>query len=238
MTIYTYDEVASWIDHSLLTPTLTTNELEAGCALALRYRVASVCILPFYLKRCRDLLEGSTVRPSTTVGFPHGGHTTACKAREAQQALEDGAMELDVVVNVNKVKSSDWKYVRSELKELVDGTHGYGQKIKVIFENAYLTDEEKIALCRMCSELGADWVKTSTGFAPSGANVADVALLRLHSAESVGVKAAGGIGDLDSVFAMHAAGANRVGSSRTERILEEYERRFGEGGETRQRSSS
>src|SRR5271165_5796237 len=134
---YDYASIAKMIDHSLLNPTLTTRELEAGCALALRYDVASVCILPYALARCAETLARSTVNASTTIGFPHGGHTTAIKLAEAQQALRDGGQELDVVINISKARSGDWAYVQEELRVLTDTTHAGGAKIKVIFENAY-----------------------------------------------------------------------------------------------------
>src|SRR5438034_7844977 len=128
------------IDHSLLNPALTANDLEQGIQLALAYDVASVCILPYFLQRCADRLRGSGVKASTTIGFPHGGHTTPVKLAETQQALADGGEELDMVVNISKVLSGDWEYVRREIKALTDATHAAGQKIKVIFENCYLTD--------------------------------------------------------------------------------------------------
>ena len=160
---YTYSDVAKMIDHSLLNPTLTWNELEHGIALALAYDVASVCILPYAVKFCSERLCGSNVRASTTIGFPHGGHTTAVKVAEARWALADGAEELDMVVNISQVLSADWSYVSDDIGAVVAETHAAGQKVKVIFENAYLQDDQKIRLCEICAELRADWVKTSTG---------------------------------------------------------------------------
>src|SRR5512142_1051174 len=151
---YTYSDIAKMIDHSLLNPTLTDRDLEQGCRLALEYDVASVCIMPYGLKRCAEMLKGSTVKASTTIGFPHGGHTTAIKVAEAEQALADGGQELDMVVNISKVLSGDWPYVREDIKAVVDTTHAAGQKVKVIFENCYLDDGRKIRLCEICSELG------------------------------------------------------------------------------------
>src|ERR1039458_4942443 len=145
---YTYLDIAKMIDHSLLNPTLTAADFESGCALALQYDVASVCILPYYLRRCAGLLRGSNVRASTTIGFPHGGHTTAVKTAEARQALADGGEELDMVVNISAVLSGDWDYVRRDMAAVIDATHTAGQKVKVIFENCYLNDEQKIRLCR------------------------------------------------------------------------------------------
>jgi len=227
MDSYSYEEIAGMIDHSLLNPSLTAKELDDGCALAVRYSVASVCIVPWALSRCAELLAGSNVRPSTTIGFPHGGHTTAVKLAEARQAIQDGGQELDVVINISKARSGDWRYVQSELAALADTTHAGGARIKVIFENAYLDDAEKIRLCEICGEIGADWVKTSTGYAPSGATIDDLKLMRAHIAPHVQVKAAGGIRDLDALLAVRAIGVSRVGATRTESMLEECRKRLG-----------
>src|SRR5881296_464498 len=148
------------IDHSLLNPTLTAAKLEEGIQIALKHDVASVCIMPYYLKRCSQLLKGSNVKASTTLGFPHGGHTTAVKVAEAKQALDDGGEELDLVVNISQVLSGNWDFVRADIKAVVDLTHARGQKAKVIFENCYLNDAQKVRLCEICGELKADWVKT------------------------------------------------------------------------------
>jgi len=224
---YTYAEIAKTIDHSLLNPTLTVADLEAGCRLALEYDVASVCILPYYLQRCAELLRGSTVKASTTIGFPHGGHTTAIKAAETRRALDDGGEELDMVVNISKVLSGDWNYVRDDIAAVIEPTHARGQKVKVIFENSYLQDEHKIRLCEICAELGADWVKTSTGYAPSGATIEDLKLMRAHSPAQVQVKAAGGVRDLDKLLEVRALGVSRVGASKTKEMLDECRRRLG-----------
>jgi deoxyribose-phosphate aldolase len=224
---FDYQSIAKMIDHSLLNPALTVRELEEGCALALRYEVASVCILPYYLARCSELLAGSTVNSSTTIGFPHGGHTTAIKVAEARQALKDGGQELDVVINISKARSADWQYVRDELEQLTTCIHAGGAKIKVIFENAYLDDAAKVRLCEICGEIGVDWVKTSTGYAPSGATFADLELMRKHSPARVQVKAAGGIRDLDTLLAVRAIGVSRAGATRTEAMLEDCRKRLG-----------
>jgi len=223
---YTYADISKMIDHSLLNPTLTVPELEAGCQLAMEYDVASVCILPYYLKRCADLLRGSTVQASTTIGFPHGGHITSTKIAEAKQALADGGQELDMVVNISQVLSGNWDYVRQEIKGVVDLAHNAGQKVKVIFENAYLKDEHKIRLCQICGDVNADWVKTSTGYAPSGATMDDLKLMRKHAPSHVQVKAAGGIRDLDTLLAVREIGVSRCGASRTKEILDETKRRL------------
>jgi deoxyribose-phosphate aldolase len=224
---YDYASIAKMIDHSLLNPTLTTRELEEGCALAIRYDVASVCIMPFALARCAELLKGTTVKASTTIGFPHGGHTTAVKLAEARQALADGGQELDVVINISKARSGEWQYVRDELAALAETIHAGGAKMKVIFENAYHDDAAKIRLCEISAEVGADWVKTSTGYAPSGATLADLELMRKHSPARVQVKAAGGIRDLDALLAVRDLGVSRVGATRTEAMLEDCRKRLG-----------
>ncbi|HUG68901.1 MAG TPA: deoxyribose-phosphate aldolase [Pirellulaceae bacterium] len=224
---YTYEDMAKMIDHSLLNPTLAVDDLEAGIQLALAYDVASVCILPYYLKRCAGLLTGSTVKASTTIGFPHGGHTTAIKRAEAEQAVADGCQELDLVTNISQVLSGDWDYVREDIRAVIDVAHAAGQKVKVIFENCYLNDEQKIRLCEVCSELRADWVKTSTGYGTGGATHEDLKLMRRHAASHVQVKAAGGIRDLDGLLAVRDLGVSRCGASRTKDILDECRKRLG-----------
>jgi deoxyribose-phosphate aldolase len=226
---YSYLEIAKMIDHSLLNPSLTMDELEAGCALARKYDVASVCILPYAVARSAELLAGSGVVSSTTVGFPHGGHTTAAKLFEAQQALRSGATELDAVINISKARSGDWKYVREELGELTALAHNARAKIKVIFENAYHDDAAKIRLCEICGEVGVDWVKTSTGYASSGATLEDLRLMRKHSPPNVQVKAAGGIRTLDALLEVREIGVTRVGATRTAEMLEDCRKRLGLG---------
>jgi len=224
---YTYSNIAKMIDHSLLNPALTVPELEAGCQLARLFDVASVCILPYYVARCAEILAGSTVQPSTTIGFPHGGHTTAVKLAEVAQALKDGATELDMVINISQARSGNWNYVSREIGLLGHATHDAGAKIKVIFENAHLEDAAKIRLCEICGEIGVDWVKTSTGYASSGATLADLALMRRHSPPSVQVKAAGGIRTLDALLEVRALGVTRVGATRTAEMLNECRHRLG-----------
>jgi deoxyribose-phosphate aldolase len=214
------------IDHSLLNPTLRVGELEQGCRLARDYEVASVCILPWFARRCAAILEGSAVHTSTTIGFPHGGHCTVTKVAEARQALADGARELDMVSNISAVLSGEWDYVRDDLKAVIDVTHQGGGKVKVIFENCYLEDAHKIRLCELCSELGADWVKTSTGYGSGGATDEDLILMRRHAAPQVQVKAAGGIRDLDALLRVRALGVTRSGATRTAAMLDECRRRL------------
>ena len=224
---YTYSDVATMIDHSLLNPTLTSADLEAGCRLARAYDVASVCIMPFALKQCAELLAESTVKASTTIGFPHGANTTAIKLAETLQALQDGGEELDMVVNISQVLSGNWDYVCADIRAVTEATHAAGQKVKVIFENCYLNDAQKIRLCEICGDLGVDWVKTSTGYGTSGATMEDLALMRKHAPANVQVKAAGGIRDLDTVLAIRELGVTRCGASRTQEILDEANRRLG-----------
>lgn len=216
-----YSDIAKMIDHSLLQPFLTVAELEAGCRLAAVYDCASVCIMPHYLKKCAEILAGTTVQPSTTIGFPHGGHVTAIKEAEARQAVADGGAELDMVVNISRVLSGDWNYVRDDIGAVIGVAHAAGAKVKVIFENCYLKDEHKIRLCEICGELKADWVKTSTGYGTGGATFEDLALMRKHSPPHVQVKAAGGIRDLKALLAARDLGVTRCGASKTKEILDE-----------------
>lgn len=223
---YTYLDVAKMIDHALLAPTLTEDDLETGYRLALAYNVASVCIMPFGLRRCAEVLAGSAIKASTTIGFPHGANTTRTKMTETLQALEDGGDELDMVVNISQVLSGNWDYVRADIRAVTDATHAAEQKIKVIFENCYLNDTQKIRLCEICGDLGVDWVKTSTGYGSGGATMEDLALMRKHSPASVQVKASGGIRDLDTLLKARELGVTRCGASRTQEILEEANRRL------------
>jgi deoxyribose-phosphate aldolase len=221
----TYRDLAKMIDHSLLRPMLAQDELEAGCRMAREYDVASVCILPWSLARCAELLAGSTVVPSTVIAFPHGSNRTSVKVFEAERALDDGGLELDMVVNVSKVRSGDWSYVRDDIRAVLEPTHTRGAKLKVIFENCYLDTAQKIRLCEICGELGADWVKTSTGFGTSGAVDEDLVLMRKHSPAHVQVKAASGVRDLDRLIRVRELGCTRAGATVTKEILDEARRR-------------
>jgi len=218
---YRYEDLAGMIDHSLLNPTMTADICEAGIRVALAYGTASVCIMPWYLKRCAELLAGSTVKPSTTIGFPHGGHTAAAKRDEAELALRDGAVELDMVVNISAVLSGRWDLVRDDIRGVVDAAHAAGAKAKVIFENCYLKDDHKIRLCEICGELRADWVKTSTGYGSSGATDEDLKLMRRHAPACVQVKAAGGVRTLQRLLEVRAIGVTRAGATATQVILDE-----------------
>ena len=226
---YTYLDIAKMIDHSLLNPSLTDAELEDGCRLARRYDVASACVKPYFLKRCAELLAGSAVAASTVLGFPHGGNKTAVKVAEAEAALADGGAELDMVANIGKVLSQDWDYVRDDIRAVVNVTHAGGSIVKVIFENCYLEDSHKIRLCEICAEVGADFVKTSTGYGTGGATIADLKLMRKHSPPHIRVKAAGGIRTLDALLEVRAIGVSRSGATRTAQMLDECRQRIEAG---------
>jgi deoxyribose-phosphate aldolase len=224
---YSYLDLAKMIDHSLLNPTMSEKDLEAGMQLALAYDVASVCIMPYYLPRCAEVLAGSTVMPSTTIGFPHGGHTTAIKKLEAEQAIKDGCRELDMVVNISKVLSGDWTYVKSDIQAVIEVAHAAKQKVKVIFENCYLNETHKIKLCEICGDLNADWVKTSTGYGTGGATHDDLKLMRKYSPAHVQVKAAGGVRDLEALIAVREIGVSRCGASKTKEMLDPLRAKLG-----------
>jgi deoxyribose-phosphate aldolase len=217
---FTYAQIAKMIDHSLLQPQLTDDELDRGCALAREYDVASVCIKPYAVRRAVQLLTGSTVAVGTTIGFPHGGHVTAIKVAEAEHAMRDGAVELDMVVNIGKVLSRDWRFVAADVRAVVDAAHASKVIVKVIFENVFLQDEHKEQLCRICAEVGADFVKTSTGYGGAGATDDDLRLMRRCSPPHVQVKAAGGVRDFERLRVVRALGVTRVGATATKAILD------------------
>lgn len=225
---YTYEDISKMIDHSLLAPTLTDEELETGCRLAVLYNVATVCTKPYFVRRCAELLAPSDVKATTTVGFPHGSHSVRIKVAEAKAAIEDGAEELDMVVNIGKVLSEDWDYVTDEIRAVLDVVREHGKILKVIFENCYLQTTHKIRLCEICGQLAVDFVKTSTGYGEGGATIDDLRLMREHCPPHVQVKAAGGIRTLDQLLAVRAIGVTRVGATRTADILDECRRRINE----------
>lgn len=218
---YSLAELAKMFDHSLLQPTLTDADMEKGCAVARECNVASVCIKPYAVAKAVEWLRSSSVLVGTVVGFPHGGHVTRIKVAEAEQAMNDGAVELDMVVNIGKVLSGDWAYAKDDIGAVVDAAHRRGAKVKVIFENCFLQDAHKIRLCEICGELRADWVKTSTGYGDSGATDHDLTLMRKHSPAHVQVKAAGGVRTFDRVLAVRALGVTRIGATATRAILNE-----------------
>lgn len=223
----TIADLAKMFDHSLLQPVLTDAEMERGILLARELNVASVCIKPYGLKLAAKLLAGSTVQASTTIGFPHGGHITPVKVFESERAMDDGATELDMVVNIGKVLSGEWNYVAHDIAAVVDVAHARGAKVKVIFENAFLKEEHKRELCRICGEVRADWVKTSTGYAETGATVEDLKLMRECSPAWVQVKAAGGVRTFEKLLEVRAIGVTRVGATATKQILDEAKAKLG-----------
>ncbi len=227
MTPPTLADLARMFDHSLLQPNLTDADLEKGILLAREYGVASVCIKPYAVRLAAKLLAGSTVQASTTIGFPHGGHVTKIKVAESEIALADGATELDMVVNVGKVLSGEWNYVADDIAAVVRVAHAANAKVKVIFENAYLNTEHKKELCKICGEVRADWVKTSTGYAETGATVEDLKLMRQHSPAHVQVKAAGGVRTYEKLLEVRAIGVTRVGATATKVILDEAKAKMG-----------
>jgi deoxyribose-phosphate aldolase len=231
-------ELAKMIDHSLLHPTMTDAELQAGCEIARKYDVASVCIKPYAVKQAAAWLAGSDVLVGTVIGFPHGGNTTALKVAETIEACQNGATEIDMVVNIGKVLGGDWAYVKAEIQQIHGACLQHGAILKVIFENDYLPDDSyKIRLCEICSEVNAEFVKTSTGYgfvkgkdgkySYDGATDHDLQLMRRHAAPQVQVKAAGGVRTLDDLLKVKSFGVTRVGATATVAMLEEAKKRFG-----------
>jgi len=216
---YNRKNVASIIDHTLLKADATEKDILKCCEEGKKYGFASVCIQPCYVKLAAEVLKGSKVRVATVIGFPLGANLTSVKAFEAARAVEDGADELDMVLNIGALKQGDADYVEKDIRAVVEAASG--ALVKVILETCYLTDEEKVLACKLCKNAGAHFVKTSTGFASAGAVVEDVALMRRTVGTEMGVKAAGGIRTLESLKAMVEAGANRIGTSSGIKILEE-----------------
>jgi deoxyribose-phosphate aldolase len=215
-------QLAKTIDHSLLRPELDDDFVTDGCRLAAEYDVASVCVRPTDVERAAGLLSGTDVAVGTVVAFPHGSVTTAAKVFEAREALDAGATELDMVIDIGALKSARDEHVRVDIAAVVEVGHAASAIVKVILENAYLTDDEKVRGCRLAETAGADFVKTSTGFAPGGATHADLALMRSAVSDHVQVKAAGGVRTLDELLAVMALGVTRIGATQTKPILDEY----------------
>jgi deoxyribose-phosphate aldolase len=218
-------DIAKTIDHSLLRPELDDAFVEDGCRLAAKYDVASVCVRPADVRRARAILDGTDVAVGTTIGFPHGNHATEVKVFEAQRALADGATELDMVIQIGALKSGRDADVEADIRAVVEVGHAAGALVKVIFENAYLTDDEKIRACHLTESAGADFVKTSTGFAPTGATHDDMRLMRANTSPHIQVKAAGGVRTLDALLAVMDLGVTRIGATATESIIEEFRAR-------------
>ena len=232
-------ELAKMIDHSILNPAHTDEDLVKQCEVALAYDVASVCVKPYAVKTAVQRLMNSSVKIGCVIGFPHGNSSTAVKVFEAEQACRDGATEIDMVINIGKALGGDWDYVENEIRQVTDMCHLNNAIVKVIFETDFVTKtEDKIHLCEICTQAGADFVKTSTGYGfvkqangdynYKGATLDDVELMRKHSGPAVQVKCAGGVRTLDDLLKMRAAGATRSGATATEVILEEAKKRFGE----------
>lgn len=233
---YTLNELAGMLDHSLLQPTMTDKDLEEGCAIAAKYHVASVCIKPYYVKRAAELLAGTGVAVGTVIGFPHGGNLTEVKRYETELACRDGATEIDMVINIGKALSGDWDYVAQDIRAVVEEAHRHNALVKVIFENDFITDDPiKVRLSQICEEVGAEYIKTSTGYgfvkgadgkySYKGATEHDLILMRASVSPKVQVKAAGGVRDLDTLIRCRDLGVGRVGATATAVMLEEYERR-------------
>jgi deoxyribose-phosphate aldolase len=232
----TYEDVAKTIDHSLLRPELDDQFIDDGCRLAAKYEVASVCCRPADVPRAVELLAGTSVAVGTVIGFPHGGTTTEVKVFEAEQALRSGATELDMVINIGALRSGRDAYVRDEIAAIVAVAHPAGAIVKVILENAYLDDEQKVRGCKLVEAAGADFVKTSTGFAPTGATHEDLALMRRSVSPHIGVKAAGGVRTLDALLAVMELGVTRIGATATATILDDFRSRKAVGAAARVQS--
>ena len=218
-------DIAKTIDHSLLRPELDDAFIEDGCRLAATYDVASVCVPPAHVRRAAALLAGTEVAVGTVVGFPHGYCTTETKVAETRQALGDGATEIDMVLQIGALRSGRDADVESDIASVVEVAHAAGAIVKVIFENAYLTDDEKVRACRATEAAGADFVKTSTGFAPTGATHDDLRLMRANTSSHIGVKAAGGVRTLDALLDVMALGVTRIGATATQTIIEDFRAR-------------
>lgn len=213
------EQVAKMIDHSLLRPELTTAEVEAGLALAAQYRTASVCVRPADVALAAERLAGTDVLVGTVVGFPHGSSSVATKVFETAEAVDAGAQEIDMVINIARLKDGDTEFTRDEIAAVVDVAHG--RAVKVIFENFFLDHDQKIAGYLAAERAGAAFVKTSTGFAGGGATADDIALMRATVSPHVHVKAAGGVRTLDALLALHDLGAVRFGATATAAILDD-----------------
>ena len=220
----TYEQLAKTIDHSLLNPVMTDNEVRAGCELAARYNVASVCVKPCHVTLAAELLKGTTVEVGTVIGFPHGSSTTASKVFEAEDAINNGATELDMVLNIGELRSGNVDFVRQDIAAVVRAARGKAI-VKVILENAYLSKDQIRQACMLCEEVGADFVKTSTGYAPGGATIEDLQLMRATVGPQVQVKAAGGVRTLDAILEVIDVGVTRVGATATASILDDFRAR-------------
>jgi deoxyribose-phosphate aldolase len=212
--------IAKMIDHSLLRPELTTDDVRRGCDIAARRAVASVCVRPSDVELAAAALAGTGVLVGTVAGFPHGDARTTIKAAETHELIEAGADEIDMVLHIGRLRDGETAYVHDDIAAVVAAAQG--RVVKVILENAYLTDEQKVTGCRLAEQAGAHFVKTSTGFAPGGATLADIQLMRATVSPHIEVKAAGGVRSLDTLLTLHRAGATRFGATATEAILDDF----------------
>jgi len=231
----TLHDLAKMIDHSLLHPTMTDEEIRKGCELARRYDVATACVKPYAIPLAKEVLAGSDVGVCPVIGFPHGNSATPIKVREAEAAARDGGTEIDMVINIGKALGEDWAYVEAEIKAINDAVISKGAILKVIFENDYLQDRHIIKLCEICSQIGVAFVKTSSGYgfvkqdngmySYKGATVEHLKLMRKHCAPSVQIKAAGGVRTLDDLLMVRSLGVTRIGATTTQTMLEEAKKR-------------
>lgn len=219
---YTLEQVAKTIDHSILKPDFTYADVLAGAALALKYNTASYCIRPMDVSVAAEQLAGSTVNVCTVIGFPHGSTTTAVKAFETADAIKNGAVEIDMVINVSALLSGDYDFVERDIRAVVEVAHADGASVKVIFETAFLNDELIVKACELTERAGADYVKTSTGFASAGATLHNVQLMKATVGDRLKVKSSGGVRTLDQLIDYMDAGVTRSGCSATEQVLEEF----------------
>jgi deoxyribose-phosphate aldolase len=218
-------DIAKTIDHSLLRPELDDAFVEDGCRLAARYDVASVCVPPVHVPRAAAILAGTDVKVGTVVGFPHGYATTETKVAETRQALAEGATEIDMVIQIGALKSGRDADVQADIAAVVEAARSGGAIVKVIFENAYLSDDEKVLACHLTEAAGAAFVKTSTGFAPTGATHDDLRLMRANTSAHIAVKAAGGVRTLDALLEVMALGVTRIGATATATIIDDFRAR-------------
>ena len=234
----TVAEIAKMIDHSILHPTFTDKDLIENCEIAKKYHVATVCVKPCHVSLASKLLKGSDVALCAVIGFPHGNSAIEIKKAETLQVIRDGAVEVDMVVNIGKVLQNDWSYLDEELKTVNDACVQHGAILKVIFETDFITqDADKIKLCELCNKNKVAFVKTSTGYGfvkdndgkyqYTGATEADLKLMRKHCSTEIQVKAAGGIRNLDQVLKVREIGVTKVGATATETIMQEAMKRFG-----------
>ena len=219
---YTLEQVAKTIDHSILKPDFTYSDVEAGAALALKFNTASYCIRPMDVAAAAKALAGSTVNVCTVIGFPHGSTTSATKVFETNDAIANGATEIDMVLNVSALLSGDFGYVEKDIRGVVEAAHSKGASVKVIFETAFLNDEQIIKACELTESAGADYVKTSTGFASEGATTHNVALMKKTVGDRLKVKSSGGVRTLDQLIDYMDLGVTRSGCSATTQVLEEF----------------